>query len=296
MKTDTSILHSLIKNLKDAEHNPLTAMIDEYLIKRDLPKYRKRRVALLEIPVVDRARPLGRFSPSSMCGCKREAIFRFTGVKGRRRVNPDMELIFEDGKWRHHKWGWMLKDMEAVLGRHRFRVLEIEGRCLYPEMFIAGHLDALIMIKENGVWETYVIDFKGANNWAFETVFRGGKPIDKHVYQLATYCMVREVDKGILIYDNKNDQRYKVFPIKITPEQLSEIRQWTREVVDLMEDEELPPIDPDCKGGTFLYERCRYTPLCYGTMTEAELINHAYRDFTNVTDLWKQGMRIEDES
>lgn len=297
MKTDIGILHSLIRNAKSKGRDPLTPLIDEYLIKRDLPKYQKRRVELLEIPVLDRARPLGRLSPSSMCGCQREAIFRFNGVKGsRRRINPDMELIFEDGKWRHHKWGWLFKDMEAVLGRHRFRVIEIEGRCLYPDMYIAGHLDAMISIKVDDEWVIYIVDFKGANNWAFETVFRKGEPIDKHIYQLATYCMMRNIENGILLYDNKNDQRYKVFPILMDGSQAEEVRDWAQEVIVQMEDGVLPPIDPECKGGTFLYERCRYTPLCYGTMTEAELINHAYAEFTSTTDLWKKGLRLEEES
>lgn len=297
MKTDVGVLHSLIRNAKNKERDPLTALIDEYLIKRDLPKYREKREPLLQIPVVDRARPLGRLSPSSMVGCQREAIFRFNGVKGsRRRINPDMELIFEDGKWRHHKWGWLFKDMQAIIGRHRFRLIELEGRCVYPDMYIAGHLDALIKIKVGDKWVTYIVDFKGANNWAFETVFRKGKPIEKHIYQLATYCMIRNIRRGILLYDNKNDQRYKVFPILMDEEQTKVIKTWTAEVIEHLEDETLPPIDPECKGGTFLYERCRYTPLCYGTMTEDELVNHAYEEFTNMTDLWKKGLELEDEA
>jgi hypothetical protein len=297
VKTDVGILHSLIRNAKAKEKDPLTPLIDEYLIKRDLPKYQSRRVPVLEIPVIDRARPMGRLSPSSMCGCQRETIFRFTGVSGsRRRINPDMELIFDDGKWRHHKWGWIFKDMEAVLGKHRFRLIELEGRCLYPDMFIAGHLDALIRIKVDGEWVRYIVDFKGANNWAFENVFRKGAPIDKHIYQLATYCMMRKIDRGILLYDNKNDQRYKVFPILMEAKHTAEILAWAREVIDSMEDEVLPPLDPECKGGTFLYERCRYTPLCYGTMNDAELTNYAYSEFTSTTALWKRGMKIEDES
>lgn len=294
MKNDVGILNALVRNAKNSGTSPLTTLIDEYLIKRDLPKYRKKRVAVLEIPVVDRARPMGRLSPSSMCGCQRETIFRFVGVKGsRRRVNPDMELIFDDGKWRHHKWGWIFKDMEAVLGRHRFRLLEIEGRCLDPRLYIAGHLDAMIQIKENGEWVTYIVDFKGANNWAFETVFRQGKPIEKHVYQLVSYCMVRNIDRGILLYDNKNDQRYKVFPFTVTSEQTAEVQEWIADVLELMEEGELPPIDPECKGGTFLYERCRYTPLCYGRMNEEELVNYAYEEFTSLTALWRKGLRIE---
>lgn len=297
MKTDVGILHSLIRNAKAKENDPLTPLIDEYLLKRDLPKYRKKRVPLLQIPVVDRARPMGRLSPSSMCGCKREAIFRFAGVKGsRRRINPDMELIFEDGKWRHHKWQWMFKDMEAVLGNHRFRMIEAEGRCVYPQMYIAGHLDALIAIKIDTEWVEYVVDFKGANNWAFETVFRKGEPIDKHIYQLSTYCMMRKVDRGILLYDNKNDQRYKVFPVTFTADNYQKIKEWASEVIESMHDEELPPIDPDCKGGTFLYERCRYTPLCYGSMSDAELTNHAYDGYTTPVQLWRKGMRIERKS
>lgn len=141
------------------EGEPLTEAIETYLVKRPHAKRRLRRHV---ISMVDRPRPGGRLSPSSIGGCKRHAVLSFLGVQGQRKIDTDLEMIFEDGNWRHHKWQALMLDMERVLGKKHFRVVSFEGRAVYEGLFIAGHLDVHVIIR--GVH--YIIDIKGINSWA----------------------------------------------------------------------------------------------------------------------------------
>src|SRR5690349_12777163 len=99
--------------MEDEEHDPLTPLVDRYFSMR--VKYPEKRIRDYGLDLQDRPRPLGRLSPSALCGCERQAVFKFIGMDGRKRINPDTEAIFDDGHWRHHKWQARFRDMEAVL-------------------------------------------------------------------------------------------------------------------------------------------------------------------------------------
>jgi hypothetical protein len=114
-RNDTRIIGRLLDAMeasKGQEGEPLTEAIEMYLVKRP---HARRRLRSHHISMVDRPRPHGRMSPSSLGGCKREAVFKFVGIKGRRKIDTDLELIFEDGNWRHHKWQALMLDMQKVL-------------------------------------------------------------------------------------------------------------------------------------------------------------------------------------
>jgi hypothetical protein len=131
MSTETKVIARLLKNMAEAtEGEPLSEAIEMYLLKRHRAK---RRLRSHTISMVPRPRPHGRLSPSSLGGCKREAAFKFLGVEGQVKIDPDLELIFEDGNWRHHKWQALFLDMQAVLGRKNFRVVSFESDAILPK-------------------------------------------------------------------------------------------------------------------------------------------------------------------
>src|SRR4051812_24849656 len=194
---DVGVLSQLIKHMSMEEQDPLTPLIDEYLIERDSSP---TRLTHYNVPLVARGRPGGRLSPSSIGGCRRQAAFKFLGVDGTRKLDPESELIFDDGNWIHHKWQARFRDMEAVLGAKRFKVLGIEKGITIPDLYIAGSYDALIKI--NG--KRYMIDFKSINSHGFGYVYREHKPKDAHIKQLITYCVAKNCKRGMLVYDCKD--------------------------------------------------------------------------------------------
>lgn len=278
MPSELSFLNKLIKNAHK-ENDPLTPLIDQYFLTRHKSK---NRYSKHEFDGEERPRPPGRFSPSSICNCQRAAVFKFTGTDSRATFNPEQEAIFDDGTWRHARLDWQFRDMEAVLGSDVFRVVSIEENVEYEPLHIKGHLDAVINIR--GV--LYVVDFKGTNSKGFEFICREGNPRPHHVLQILCYERMRKVKRGFLFYENKDDNRNKIFPVDWTPQGWKQVQEWCKESIGRMDRQQLPPMDPDCKQGVYHFDKCPYAHLCFGNKTSAEVERAVYRTFNGVQELW----------
>jgi CRISPR/Cas system-associated exonuclease Cas4 (RecB family) len=290
--SDVRILSAIVHHMQSVEDDPLTALIDEYLIKREQPEYANLRIWSVTLPLVDRPRPGGRISPSSVCGCERQAAMKFVGVQGRTRIDPDEQLIFEDGKWRHHKWQTMFREMEQILGRDRFRVVSIEEPIVIDKLYIAGHLDAVIKIKVKKKWRRYVIDIKGANEYAWENAYQKQAPDPKYVRQIITYAKAKGIKRAILLYESKNRNKFYCFAVTVTPELWAEVQLWAKRIIEQVQDRKLPPMHPECHNGTFLYNKCPYKSMCFGKLTPRQLERKVYRDFDSIDAAWERGHDI----
>lgn len=288
------ILDTIVKHAKKEEDDPLTPLVEEYYLKRNLPKYVALRLKTFEIPVLDRPRPPGRISPSQAGGCARQATFSYTGFKGTRRTNPEQEAIFEDGKWRHHKWDYIFVEMAAMFP-NRFKVISIEESVTIEGFRIAGSLDAIVKIKCKGKWRTYVVDFKGANSYAFEDAWRTQAPNPRYVAQILAYMKSKGKKRGLLLFESKDKNRWICYPVKMSEALWADVRLWAREVLAALEAEKLPPKDPECQGGTFLYNRCPFAKACFGKLTDRQLNRAVFVGFPGVDALWKEGNRIVKE-
>lgn len=283
-RNDVGILSELIKHMSMEEADPLSPLIDEYLIERETSPNRLREY---RIPMIGRNRPGGRLSPSSIGGCKRQATLKFLGVEGQRKLDPDTEMIFDDGNWAHHKWQARFRDMEAVLGAKRFKVLGIERTVTIPELYIAGSFDALIKIAG----KRWMIDFKTINSHGFGYVYREHKPKDAHVKQLITYCVAKGVKRGMLVYDNKDTPDYMVFTIEVRDADWMKVQRWCRKVLDSIKEQELPKKASDCNNGSFLFEHCPFSSFCFGKHADNEekLRRLAFRNFEGIDEAWERG-------
>lgn len=282
MSRGVSVLNKLIKNMQNRDADPLRPYIDEYLMQRDLSK---NRYLEHTAPLVPRLRPGGRLSPSTIGGCERQAAFKFLGVEGKRKLDPDQELIFDDGNWRHHRWQATFFDMEAVLGPENFKVYSVEAAVTYPPLLIAGHSDALLKFDNKRV----VLDIKGIRDSGFNYVYQQGKPKTEHVDQLTSYMKAHKVNDGILFYENKDNQSNRAFEVKFSPERWLKIKVWCVSVLRQLNRKELPPKHPDCEQGNFLYDRCPYAQLCYGGKSDNRIEKEVFVNFKGVKSSWKQG-------
>lgn len=289
-KTDKGILDSIIKGVLAQEDEPLTAAVERYLMTRD---GHPNRLAEYRLPLIPRNRPGGRFSPSSLGGCQRQSAFVFLGLKQFRKKDPQTELIFEDGNWRHHKWQAFFKDMEGVLGRDRFRCLGIEETVQIPHLYVRGSLDLRIAIKYKGKWQKYVIDIKGSNEYGFEKVFREREPHASYIRQIITYVKAKGYSRGMLFFDAKNTQRIMAWPVEITAQGWEDVEDWLVETIGFLDHKQLPPKHEDCNGGQFLYGKCPFAPYCFGDIDKPELRRLAYRNFGGAQQRWEAGLQAE---
>lgn len=288
MSTDSRILASLVKHMKAKGEDPLTPLVEEYLIKRDLPRFRGRRVSEYLIPPLPAPRPPGRFSPSKICGCERQAAFSFMGVEGRKRTDPEGELTMESGNWHHHKWQWMFTDMEAVLGRNRFRCLHIEQRIEIEDLYVSGTLDVIIAIKIDGKWIKFVVDIKTINRRGFDWVYQKREPKEAHVKQLYPYMKAKKIRRGIILYECRDDARFYPFYVDFDQKQWREVVQWCENVAMKMHNHEIPPMASDCDHGNFLYDRCVYRSMCWSESGRRKM-QEVYVNFPGVEQIWEEG-------
>lgn len=293
MAENSKILDKMMKSMNREDNDPLSPLIDRYLLRRERPEYAHLRLSGHEIDLKPRPRPLGRLSPSGLCGCERQAVFKFLGVEGKKKIDPDTQLIFEDGNWRHHKWQAIFKEMESILGSDVFRCLAIEQRSIIRKLFVAGHLDAIVEINYRGGWEKWVIDVKGINSYGFASIWQAQQPKEDHVRQLIAYMKAKKVRRGALLYEDKNTNRYIVFVITFSEEEWKEVRSWCKRVLKFLRHRELPRRHPECDNGTYLYDKCPYKGLCFGTKKEASIERAVFKDFTSIDDLWQRGLDIE---
>lgn len=292
--SNRSIIKGFVEHIRNKDVDPFTPLIDAYLTKRELPKYRDVRLKEFTVPTLERPRPLGRLSPSALCGCERQAALKFLGVEGRKRVDADTELIFMDGHWRHHKWDYMFLDMQAMFPK-RIKVLSYEDNIKLPHLFIAGSLDIYVAIKIDGKWVRYVIDFKGANNWAFQYVHRNHAPKPEHLLQVLPYMRSKKCRKGAVIYDSKERNHYYIFTFDFDQKEWERVKDWADRVLDQLERNVLPRTHPECKSGNFWGDRCPYRGICYGSKDEDRIEEEIFRNWVGLDTLWEEGIALEEE-
>ena len=287
------ILHNMIRHIKDAADDPFTPLIDLYLLKR-LERDAPRLETVIDLR--PRYRPGKRLSPSSIGGCERAAVFQFAGIRGAKKINPDTELIFENGDWFHHKWQALFQDMELVLGSDVIEVLGIEEAMRIEDLFIAGHLDIRIKVKLDGKVREVVVDVKSINDRGFKEITANAAPNPKHEEQVTTYAIGKGVKYACLLYENKDTNQVAFYVFKVRKKVWDQVETWCRSVLDQLEAKKLPPKHPDCQKGNFNYERCPHRALCFGDLDRAQLRQMVYKDFPGAKKLWKEGLRAEEEA
>lgn len=279
----------MAKRLREAGEEPFSPLLEEYIMTRAKAK---NRLDNYVIDMTPRPRPPGRISPSKLCGCMRAAVFGFVGVRGEDKRDLDSELIFENGNWFHHKWQALFKDMELVLGRDRFRVLSIEDGILIPELYIAGSFDIHVAIKVDGRWRHYIVDIKSINSFGFNKVMELQGPLPSHEQQVTTYAKGRGVKRGLLLYENKNDNRVMPFVFNVNTAVWGDVVEWCEDTVDHLQNSTIPPMHPECQSGTFLFDKCPYSKICTRKSDE-QIVRITYRNrrrpWPGLDEAWRRG-------
>lgn len=284
MSSDAKVLGNLIKHMKARADDPLRPLVDEYMLLRDKSE---ERLEGYHIDMRAAKRPPGRLSPSSMGGCERQAMFKFVGMPGKKRVDPDLQILFDDGDWRHHRWQATFRDMELVLGTEKFEVISIEERVSLPRLFISGSIDAVAKI--NGV--TWLIDFKGINSYGFRYLKDENKAKREYILQIITYMRLRKIRRGLLFFEDKNTQETRSFVINFDKKEWAYVERWAGRIIKAMDRRELPEKHPECTNGHYLWGRCAFADWCFGKDPE-QTRRRAYRDFDGVAEQWEAGMKL----
>ena len=139
------------------------------------------------------------FHPSHLTECHRRIIYRANGCKH----NLNSYLVTIDDNFTIKKWVEYFSKCKSIkmVGSN---VVVADGH-----YNISGNVDTILNINDCN----YVIKIQPVCEDNFEQINTKGA-IKKHVVELIVYMWLTELKDGILLYENKNTNKYVVFHIK----------------------------------------------------------------------------------
>lgn len=201
------------------------------------------------------------FHPSQIGGCRRK--WWLENFKApRETVDSDGDLLrshltFEIGTYFHI----LFQNLCLRAGVLKQREVPI----LSPKKQMIGHADGLLLI--NG--KEYILEIKTANGRNF--ILISSKPKEEHLLQLHAYMLGLNVERGIIVYYNKDTSATKEFVVKYDPAIGQEVKVRINEHFKNVRKVTLPRRDyQDANKAPCNY--CPYMSLCYSKSDMQEFL------------------------
>jgi len=145
----------------------------------------------------------------------------FNTLKKGSSFNIDSKLrrVFDNGDSVHERYARYFAEMGILIASE----IDVNG-----DEIVRGRLDCIIT---DGV-QNYIVEIKSMSLWSFQKLT---EPLNSHLLQLQFYLYFSNLENGLLIYENKNDQNNKIFPVKLdkklVEDKMAELRQ-LKEMID----------------------------------------------------------------
>lgn len=133
-------------------------------------------------------------------GCAREMALDVLGIKKRRTIVARTRRVFDNGTYMHLRYGVYFMLFPRPWGAWLSQRLD-----KWP---IAGEADAVLYHPQIG---KEVIELKSINLLEFRELYA---PKPEHYAQINTYMGMSGIQHGHVIYENKNNQEFKLFPVE----------------------------------------------------------------------------------
>lgn len=146
------------------------------------------------------------FSASSAGQCLRKQELAFLGLPQVGSIDPRLQNIFNDGKWRHLRWQAMGL-MSGFLDR-------IEMPLYWRSRLSRGTIDGLGTVPDDHPRSAirgleYGFELKGANPFIYHKAVKQDKGTkEEHKKQIARYFLMGGFDMFVTIYENKATQEW----------------------------------------------------------------------------------------
>jgi len=214
------------------------------------------------------------FSPSRLGACPRSIFFDAF------QAPPDLEKMrrspqLAEGLMRMKNGTFTHIRLQSIL--HRMGILEsCEDRAqgYVDDVAYSGRYDGIIKVKK-GTWPSfrgehgkrYLLEIKSANNKNF-CMKAGGAKDQFHRLQLQVYLHLLGLEEGILLYENKDNQKPHDEVVVYDPVELERAVELTREFNAMVGNRAFPPKPKKAYCFT-----CEYEYLCRGGDKLEEFLN-----------------------
>ncbi|MAF42952.1 MAG: hypothetical protein CMI54_02110 [Parcubacteria group bacterium] len=173
---------------------------------------------------------VGVFYPSMLGNeCDRYLYLAFRGLLPQQVIASVTQRIFDTGSSLEDRMTKYFEKMQILRGR------EIAVKCDSPP--ISGRADFLLAHEEHS---EIVLELKSINDKGFKNLY--SKPKPEHAIQLQIYLQLMDKPYGIVLYENKNDQKLKAFKVKRSP------KEWNFLVTRCKQIQEAVEIPSQCTG------------------------------------------------
>lgn len=212
------------------------------------------------------------FYPSSVGVCSRAIVYSMIGYP---KKIPDERalLIFENGHSFHNRMEKIFRDAGVLIADElpiKNAELKISGRSdaiiRDPEYVAKDGESTITLLGFNGeaLYEgvrdaVIIVELKSINDNGFSN--RLSKPKPEHVRQLQLYMHLTGLKRGILLYENKNNQNLKEFEVPYDADIASEVINKIKNVHTHVENKTLP--DKEYERSSFECRYCDYKEICW---------------------------------
>lgn len=232
-----------------------------------------------------------KFYPSSIGKSDHDIVLEMLGYIGKPTVGQQL-MIMENGTAFHNRMETIFEDMGIMIAPElslKDEELHISGRSdaiiwnyLKEENTPPGETIKLISPNNKVIYEgpeNYVllVEFKSISENGFEKL-RNSKPKDEHEDQLQLYFYLTGITKGIIYYENKNNQRVKEYIVERDEERIKSITKRIKKLIKMAENNEIP--DAEYTPGDFEGRYSRFLDIAYPDFNPVSFMDL----FTDTTD------------
>lgn len=203
------------------------------------------------------------FAPSKIVygsgRCARYWYYAFDGTHFKDTIRGRNKRLMEAGIDRHERIQNKLKEIGVATDDDIEIKLEIED----PPIF--GFVDGVVDY-ESFKW---VLEIKTVDTAKFAARKVSGKPVSYHVIQVLIYMHILDIDRGFIVYEDRNTLDLYVIPIEMKNRYRQHIEKlfgWMRRVRNVVVDEHTLPMRSFKEDSM----ECKYCPVSDVCWSDAE--------------------------
>lgn len=164
----------------------------------------------------------------SELGKSKRDIYKSIKLKKPFKAEARVMRAMDNGNYVHERYMKYFIEMGILIGAE----IDVD----YEDL-IRGRLDAIITNGE----ENFVVEIKSCSQWVFNKL---KKPNHAHYLQLQFYLFCTNIKKGIMLYENKDNNVIKCFPVDLDKELVEGYISELKELKRVMDDGIIPEDKP----------------------------------------------------
>jgi len=165
----------------------------------------------------------GVFYPSMLGSyCMKLLYLAYNGLLPEQVIDDNLQRIFDNGNFLEERMATYFTKMDILLDR------EIEAKSDNPP--ISGRADFLL---KHADYDKIGLELKSINDKGFEAL--KNRPKREHTVQLQIYLHILKLPYGVVLYENKNNQKLKAFGMLPDPEIWAQILKKCEDIMLMME-------------------------------------------------------------